>query len=470
MLVLWDQTDPSGAKPYRGLGSVYTRAEIDLGACPALDTLGHGTRIASIAAGNKSGVAPEAELAIVKVSDGASDIELGWGLRFIKDLADSLDIPYVLLLCHGYRSGARDGDSDPLEGGMTRLLSDTSANNLLRGIVVAAGNDHYDARFPIRYGNNKLHARGIGTSRFRLTMRTTPAQAGDDRCFVEMWYPTSSRYRISIVSPHGVVFGPVDPGDRSITTGSPDGRIYIKNELVDTLRWGAVRIILSDPAHKPESVDDCGLLADGQWVVEIEDLTELGGIWDAYVTYVWPESLEKAIIEEDHNNYYKILSGGNVHAAVTVGSFNSEAAGLMSSEARRLFASRFPIGAISHFSSRGPTRATRPDLEIMKPELYAEGGLVEVALSSSLSPSIRRSYEREGLPIYRDYGVGYGTSEAAPHVAGAIALMVAADTDRSLSHAAIKSILLNTARDKRLLGESFRVLDIEKAVALSRQY
>lgn len=449
---------------------MYSRQQIDSGLCRSVDTLGHGTRIASVAAGNRSGVAPAADLVVVKVREGASDIELGWGIRFIKDQADSLDIPWVLCLCHGYRSGARDGESDPLERGLARLLSDTTSNNLLRGIVVAAGNDNYDARYPIRYGNNRLHARGIGTGGFRLQVQTTPTIAGDDRCFLEMWYPTSSQYRIGLVSPDGYVFGPLAPNDPPLVSGSPDGSVFMENHRTDTLRWGSVRMILADPSSLPDAEGDCGLLAEGIWRIQVEDLTGLGGIWDAYVTHVTPEVLEKAVVEADHNNYYKILSGGNVRAAITVGSINSEAADLMSSEARRLYAARFPIGGISHFSSRGPTRAERPELEVMKPELYAEGGLVEVALSGDLGIDIRRSFEREGLPVYEHYGVGYGTSEAAPHVAGTIALMVAADADRTLSHTVIKAILAETARERRHSGESFRVLDTRKAVALSRTY
>lgn len=409
-------------------------------------------------------------MVVVKVDDGASDIELNWGIQFVRYAADSLNLPYVLCLCHGYRSGARDGESDPLEGALSRLLNDRNGDNLLKGVVVAAGNDNYAPDYPVRFGNNKLHARGIGTSEFRLDINTTPDVAGDDRCYLELWYPTSSQYQVSVVSPEGFVFGPAEPNGESVVRTSPEGVVFIENDRVDTLRWGAVKIRMVDPPEKPRTDEDCGLLAQGRWRVRIEDLNDLGGIWDAYVTFVWPETLEKAVVEDDHDNYYKVLTGGNVRQALTVGSVNSQAARLMSSSTRLVYASRFPVGGISHFSSRGPTRAERPELEVMKPEIYAEGGLVEVALSRALNKTLRQSYEREGLPVTDLYGVGYGTSEAAPRVAGAIALMVARDGDNSLTHETIKDILLKTADDRRFSGESFRVLDIEKAVELSRQY
>ncbi|MBD3402932.1 S8 family serine peptidase [candidate division GN15 bacterium] len=448
---------------------MYGSEDINLGKCPSIDTLGHGTRIASIAAGNKSGVAPDAELVVVKIAERASDFELIRGIRFVKHVADSLDLPYILCLCHGYRSGARDGESDPLEAGLTGLLADTSRGNLLKAVVVAAGNDNYDPRFPVRYGNNRLHARQAGNGSFAMEIHTTAEAQGDDRCYAEIWYPAPAGYRVSLVSPAGRRYGPVSPEDPALRTSSPDGRIFIDNDRLDTLTWGSIRVIMGDPQTVTDTLLD-NLLAEGRWQIVLDDPTGVGGTWDAYVTYVAPDTLEKAIVEEDHDNSYKILSGGNVKAAITVGSVNSRAAALMSGELRELYASRFPIGRISHFSSRGPTRGLTPELEAAKPEIYAEGALVEIALSGELSADIRDAYESEGFPMTWHYGVGYGTSEAAPRVAGVVALMVAEDRDHSLTHATIKEILLKSADRRKQDNEEHLLLDIDAAVRLSRMY
>ena len=78
---IWDQSLPSGESEEVPYGQVFTRQEINRALqsenpqeiVPSADINGHGTRLASIAAGNRnleegvSGAAPEAELVIVKL-------------------------------------------------------------------------------------------------------------------------------------------------------------------------------------------------------------------------------------------------------------------------------------------------------------------------------------------------------------------------------------------------------------------
>ena len=55
ILSLWDQTAVSGTPPSGyGYGNECAKATIDAGGCPQVDTSGHGTHVAGIAAGNGS--------------------------------------------------------------------------------------------------------------------------------------------------------------------------------------------------------------------------------------------------------------------------------------------------------------------------------------------------------------------------------------------------------------------------------
>jgi hypothetical protein len=95
-------------------------------------------------------------------------------------------------------------------------------------------------------------------------------------------------------------------------------------------------------------------------------------------------------------------------------------------------------GTLAPFSSIGPTRDGR-----LKPEVCAPGMGVVSALSASMAPSIRT---RNNLPRYLDpdgvHWLAAGTSMAAPHVTGAVALLLERVPD--LTPDAVRARLLNT--------------------------
>lgn len=93
--------------------------------------------------------------------------------------------------------------------------------------------------------------------------------------------------------------------------------------------------------------------------------------------------------------------------------------------------------ALAEFSSRGPTLDGRT-----KPDLVAPG----VAVTSTIPPASTTSasgFLSGKREVY--YGALSGTSMAAPHVSGVVALMLEANPD--LSPAQVKRILLATAQD-----------------------
>src|SRR5262249_59374824 len=109
------------------------------------DTIGHGTHVASLAAGNGGsekryvGIAPEASLIIARVLDASNQINDATVLsaaNLVFHLADQLGKPAVVNLSLGSNFGPHDGTS-ALERGLASLVGDDHPG---RAIVVAAGN------------------------------------------------------------------------------------------------------------------------------------------------------------------------------------------------------------------------------------------------------------------------------------------------------------------------------------------
>lgn len=161
---LWDQTDQTGEPPEGFLyGSAYSAEEIDQwltegrADLPGADESGHGTKLASIAAGSSLdngdfiGAAPEAAIAFVKLKQAKpfirelqqvpqdsvayqeSDIMLA--IRYLDELATRELRPLVICLALGSNTGGHTG-STPLG-----MYLDDFARRTGRAVVAAAGNE-----------------------------------------------------------------------------------------------------------------------------------------------------------------------------------------------------------------------------------------------------------------------------------------------------------------------------------------
>ncbi|HHE47470.1 MAG TPA: hypothetical protein ENL11_00745, partial [Candidatus Acetothermia bacterium] len=123
ILFLWDQTLPAdgSALPYHfNYGRVYTQPELEAQIAAryteSTDTMGHGTHVAGIAAGDGSsstagyvGVAPEANLIVVKTT--FYDTSVIDGIAFVFNRAKELRLPCVVNLSLGGHAGPHDGTS-----------------------------------------------------------------------------------------------------------------------------------------------------------------------------------------------------------------------------------------------------------------------------------------------------------------------------------------------------------------------
>lgn len=179
ILSIWDQTIQSGEPPEGFLyGTEYTREEIDLALqsarpldiVPSTDENGHGTAMASAAAGSVLnegitfwGAAPQADIAVVKlkgakqylreyylIDDNAAayqENDIMEAVRYLERMAIVFERPVVIVLGIGTNMGDHAGTS-PLASYIDKIATKRS-----RAVVVCGGNEgdkehHYSASMP----------------------------------------------------------------------------------------------------------------------------------------------------------------------------------------------------------------------------------------------------------------------------------------------------------------------------------
>lgn len=400
IVAIWDQT-------FGVFGVRYSKAEIeadivgghggDAGTVRQTDRDGHGTHVLGIAAGDGSssdagfvGVAPEASLVMVKTTFYTSDILRG--VEYIFDLADSYGMPAVVNLSLGGHDGPHDGTS-LFEQGLDELAAGPG-----RAIVVSAGNE----------GDLKIHASSTlsgGSISYEIEPRDTQVD-------LSIWYPGPSRFTVTIAPPgESAIAAPWGTETGAITTTA--GTVRVDNA------WGGVN---------PNNGDNEAFvrlygLSGGRWRITISDLGG-GGRFD-----MWVSGGSASLVGGD--SVRTIDEPGNADEVITVGAYTTKAT-WPSQSGDQDYTSQYPVGAITSFSSRGPTRDGR-----VKPEVAAPGAWICAALSEDAG--------WQSAFVHPDgvHTVELGTSMAAPHVSGAIALMLSVDPE--LTTTEIRSILLSTA-------------------------
>ncbi len=401
ILAIWDQT-------FGVFGVRYMREEIeddlaggygsDAGTVRQSDIDGHGTHVMSVAAGDGSasaygfvGVAPEALLVMVKTTFYTSDILSG--VEYIFELADSYGLPAVVNLSLGGHDGPHDGTS-VFEQGLDELAAGAG-----RAIAVSAGNE----------GDQSIHASATlagGSMAYEIDPKDTQVE-------LSIWYPGTSRFTVTITP----------PGESAIAVpwGTETGVI--------STSAGALRVDNAWAGVNPNNGDNeafvriygLGSLAD--WRIAISDASG-GGRFDAWVT-----SGTATLV--GGNSTSTVDEPGNADNVITVGAYTTKAT-WPSQGGDQDYTSQYTVGTLAYFSSRGPTRDGR-----VKPEVAAPGAWICAALSEDAG--------WQSTFVHPDgvHTMELGTSMAAPHVAGAIALMFSVDPD--LTPTEIRSILTSTA-------------------------
>ena len=229
---IWDQTNNSDnsnnienetAKPFSAFsalyGTQYTAEEINLALnsdnpasiVPTRDENGHGTFLASIAAGNRderagfSGAAPQASIAMVKlkpakqylrdfylIQDGADayqENDLMMGVSYLYFLARKYSMPLVVCIPLGTNMGSHMG--------MSRLGQYLNQVSLSNGsaVITAAGNET----------GARHHFRAVmdaDTDEVTAELRVGEREAGFS---MELWAENMGAYTVGFISPTGEV-------------------------------------------------------------------------------------------------------------------------------------------------------------------------------------------------------------------------------------------------------------------------
>jgi len=441
---LWDQRSKGGTDGNRwGYGRVLTRTDIDaaLASSDPVATLAydpadsdqrdrngkwsgaHGTHVLSIAAGTEggahTGVAPGAELVCVHLARTRPALGRGnlgdsasvlEGLDFLFEQAGAR--PVVVNMSVGAHGGPHDG-STLVEQGIDQALSTATG----RAVVQSAGN--YFARGAHTHGTVSADA---------PTSLPFDVPAGDPTpSEIEVYYSASDRFTAEVVGPDGSVLCRVAPGE-DVELRLRDVRI---GHAYHVRRKGAAD-------HHVDVFLDAGVPA-GRWALVLHGDTVHTGRFHAW-------------IERDDGGRALRFPTSVATTETTTGTLcNGKLSIAVGAYAPHPVAR--PLGS---FSSSGPTRDGRP-----KPDLVAPGVAIVAAQS-------RRPGDAGGRSVAKQ-----GTSMAAPHVTGTIALMFEA-AGRPLAIAETRALLLRSASAARVTSSSqlHRVghgyLDIAGAVAAAR--
>ena len=229
---IWDQTNNSDnsnnienetVKPFSAFsalyGTQYTAEEINLALnsdnpasiVPTRDENGHGTFLASIAAGNRderagfSGAAPQASIAMVKlkpakqylrdfylIQDGAEayqENDIMMGVSYLYFLARKYSMPLVVCIPLGTNMGSHMG--------MSRLGQYLNQVSLSNGsaVITAAGNET----------GARHHFRAVmdaSTDEVTAELRVGEREAGFS---MELWAENMGAYTVGFISPTGEV-------------------------------------------------------------------------------------------------------------------------------------------------------------------------------------------------------------------------------------------------------------------------
>ena len=229
---IWDQTNNSDnsnnienetAKPFSAFsalyGTQYTAEEINLALnsdnpasiVPTRDENGHGTFLASIAAGNRderagfSGAAPQASIAMVKlkpakqylrdfylIRDGADayqENDIMMGVSYLYALAREYSMPLVVCIALGTNMGSHMGTSR-----LGQYLNQVSLSNG-SAVITAAGNET----------GARHHFRAVmdaDTDEVTAELRVGEREAGFS---MELWAENMGAYTVGFISPTGEV-------------------------------------------------------------------------------------------------------------------------------------------------------------------------------------------------------------------------------------------------------------------------
>lgn len=388
------------------------------------DSVGHGTHVTGIAGGDGSasdgnppppkyiGVAPEAQFIVIKSS--MFDNQIVDAVNYIFQRAAALGKPAVVNLSLGNNYGPHDSTSS-FETSLNAL---TGAGKL---IVVSAGNS----------AGKAIHAESvIAPSGSATTSFNVPFSPAVNDIWIDIWVDAGDTYNVYVTSPGFATTGTQSPGGANIWTLSSEGSVLIENYNNTTHPYGDQQIFIEVQGVSGGSVQG------GTWSFTMTRVQTGGdGGFDA-----WFAKPSAGVVRFTSNVAERetISIPATASEVITVGAHATKAI-WEAADGNTYYVPGVVEGQIASFSSIGPTRETPSDAGILKPDITAPGCVVASALSKDYSPTQSETAD-DGR-----HRLAQGTSMAAPHVTGALALYLR--MDGTLTPAQARNILRAYAVD-----------------------
>ncbi len=388
---IWDQTDGTGPGPdtlYPNLqaayGTLHTEVQINQyiidGKTPSKLSKGnpHGTHVASIAAGRAvgsfaGGVAPEARIVVVvtKLQTDPNDVlSLGYStahvdaLQYVETVAARLGLPVAVNVSQGMNAGAHDGTSL-----LETAFDEFSGGGRNPGMVIvkAAGNER----------SNAGHARFALGSQAMEELRWQSKAVWRHEDLIELWFKACDEFSFEIRDPAGARTRQVSGSSPILMQKLPSGNQVSMAYTRYHQDNGDSRLLIR---ISPGDTDQIVL---GTWALQVTSGTVRSrGLIDAWLE----RDAYRGVTFLNHAQEESTLSiPGTARTVISVGAVQPS----------------FPL-CVPDFSSWGLTRDLRE-----KPDVVAPGVNIVAAAAGT------------GTGVRTDSG----TSMAAPHVTGAIALL-----------------------------------------------
>lgn len=362
---IWNQgTNSPGrfpVQPAYTYGTEWSAADIDAGLVTGLPGSSHGSVCLSIATsdGSQSGIkgmAPSAGIILVIRKPGSTLSNTVDAFTYIQKKAQSMNLPVAISYSLGSQFGPHDGTK------LHELAIDSLSGP---GVVfsVASGNS----------GGQSIHLTGSIpssglTDSIRITITSNDLTTG--KAFaVNNWFPATDSMDVWIKSPAGSLFGPFIRKDSYDTLSTPDGFLYVQNQI--------------DPVSQLVGIDwelinfNNRKVKTGAWTIYYTTrFTQSGGTWDGWV---YLSSIPGSVLTRV-NTDRTLTMPATAREAIAVGAYEKSS------------------GLRQGSSSTGPTRDGR-----LKPDASAPSNVVSGAGSLG------------------------GTSASAPHMAGLAALLFQSD-------------------------------------------